>query len=131
MEQRLERRDIRLILVCAVLTLVSLLVGTHFFYDAFPEATIDFRITRDEARVRAASFLKHRGFELAEYRHAGIFEFDNLAKTFLERERGLEGASDIIGKPVRLWRWNNRWFRERHKEEFRVEHTTSGDLVGF
>jgi len=131
MEQRLEGRDIRLILVCAALTLASLLVGTHYFYDAFPEATIDFRITRDEARVHAAFFLEHRGFELAEYRHAAVFEFDDQAKTFLERERGIEGASDIIGKPVRLWRWSNRWFRELHKEEYRVEHTTTGDLVGF
>jgi membrane protease YdiL (CAAX protease family) len=131
MEQRLEGRDIRLILICAGLTLVSLLVGTHFFYDAFPEATIDFQITRDEARVRGASFLEHRGLDLSEYRHAAVFEFDDQAKTFLERERGIEGASDIIGRPVRLWRWSNRWFRELQKEEFRVEHTTSGELVGF
>jgi len=131
MEQRLEGRDIRLILVCAGLTLVSLFVGTHFFYDAFPEATIDFRITRDEARVRGASFLEHRGLDLVDYRHAAVFEFDDQAKTFLERERGIEGASDLIGQPVRLWRWSNRWFRELHKEEYRVEITTTGDLVGF
>ena len=131
MEQRLLSRDIRLILICAGLTIVSLLVGTHFFYDAFPEATIDFRLTRAEARVHAASFLEHRGFDLADYRHAAVFEFDDQAKTFLERELGLEGASHIIGQPVRLWRWSNRWFRELQKEEFRVEHTTTGDLVGF
>ena len=131
MEQRLQRRDIHLILVCATLTLASLLVGTHFFYDAFPEATIDFRITRHESRVGAASFLEHRGFDLDEFRHAGVFEFDNQAKTFLERERGLEGASDIIDNPVRLWRWSNRWFRELQKEEYHVQHTTTGDLVGF
>lgn len=131
MEQRLEGHDIRLILICAALTVVSLLVGTHFFYDAFPEATIDFQITRDEARVRGASFLEHRGLDLAAYHHAAIFEFDDQAKTFLERERGIEGASDIIGNPVRLWRWSHRWFRERQKEEFRVEYTTTGQLVGF
>lgn len=131
MDQRLETRDIRLILACAALSVVSLLVGTHFFYDAFPEATIDFSITRDEARVRGASFLEHRGFDLADYRHAAVFDFDDQAKTFLERERGIEGASAIIGDPVRLWRWSNRWFRELQKEEFRVEHTTTGELVGF
>jgi membrane protease YdiL (CAAX protease family) len=131
MEQRLERHDIRLILVCAGLTLVSLVVGTSLFYDAFPEATIDFRITRDEARVRAASFLEHRGVDLRQYRHAALFRFDEQAKTFLERERGIEGASEVLGDPVRLWRWSNRWFRERQKEEFRVEHTTGGQFVGF
>lgn len=131
MEQRLERNDIRLILACAAICVVCLSVGTHFFYDAFPEATIDFRLTRDEARDKAASFLGHRGFDLASYRHAAVFRFDDLAKTFLERELGLAGASDVIDDPVRLWRWSNRWFRELQKEEFRVQYTVGGELVGF
>ena len=131
MEHKLEWKDIRLIAICAVIAAISLLVGSHYFYQAFPEATIDFRITRDEARVHAASFLEHRGFELAEYRHAAVFEFDDQAKTFLERERGIEGARDIIGKPVRLWRWSNRWVRDLQKQEYQVDITTSGQLVGF
>ncbi len=131
MEQRLDRGDVRLILVCLAITIVSLAVGTHYFYQAFPEATIDFRLTRDEARSQAASFLDHRGFDLGDYRHAAIFNFDNNAKTFLEYERGLQGASDLIGHPVRLWRWSHRWFQELEKEELRVEITTTGELVGF
>ena len=131
MERRLDRGDLRLLLACAALTLIGLAVGARFFYDAFPEATIDFDLTRGEAREKAASFLADRGFDLDGYRQAALFRYDDDAKTFLERELGLEGASAVIGDPVRLWRWSNRWFRERQKEEFRVEHTTTGDLVGF
>jgi len=131
MEQRLDRGDVRLILACLAITVVSLVVGTHYFYQAFPEATIDFRLTRDEARSHAASFLDHRGFDLSDYHHAAIFNFDNNAKTFLEFERGLQGASDLIDNPVRLWRWSHRWFKEREKDELRVQITTTGDLVGF
>ena len=131
MERRLDRNDLRLLLGCAILTVIGLAVGARFFYDAFPEATIDFDLTRGEARDQAASFLQDRGFDLDGYRQAALFRYDDNAKTFLERELGLEGASAVIGDPVRLWRWSNRWFRERQKEEFRVEHTTAGDLVGF
>jgi len=131
MEQRLERGDVRLILICLAITIVSLAVGTHYFYQAFPEATIDFRLTREEARAEAASFLDHRGFDLDGYHHAAIFNFDNSTKTFLEFELGLQGASELIDRPVRLWRWSHRWFQELEKEEFRVEITTAGDLVGF
>lgn len=131
MEQRLERSDIRLILVCLALAAVSLLVGTHYFYDAFPEATIDFGITREEARLRGASFLAQRGLDVAGYRQAAVFEFDDEAKTFLERELGLEGTRRVVGDPVRLWRWSSRWFRPQQKEELRVQYTTAGDLVGF
>ena len=131
MEQHLGRDDRRLIGVCIAITIASLAVGGHFFYQAFPEATIDFRITRDEARVRAESFLHQRGLEVGEYRHSAIFSFDNSAKTFLERELGMEGTAAVIGNPVRLWRWSNRWVRELEKEEFRVQYTTEGELVGF
>lgn len=121
MEQRLQQKDLRLIAVCIGITAVSLLIGTHYFYAAFPEATIDFRITRDEARDKGQSFLRHRGFDLEGYRHSGIFEYDNQAKTFLERELRLEGATEVIGDPVHLWRWSSRWVKELQKEEFRVE----------
>jgi len=131
MEQQLERQDIRLIIACAVIAAIGLLVGTHYFYQAFPEATIDFQITRDEARERGLSFLEEHGREVEGYRHSAIFRFDNTTKTFLERQLGLEGASDVIGDPVRLWRWSSRWVKAQQKKEFRVSHTTSGDLVGF
>ena len=131
MEQRLQPKDVRLIAVCVGITAISLLIGTHYFYEAFPEATIDFRLTRDEARDKGHSFLRHRGIDVQGYRHSGIFEYDNQAKTFLERERGLEGATDLIGDPVRLWRWSSRWVKELQKEEFRVQYTTTGELVGF
>lgn len=131
MEQRLQHKDVWLIAVCVCITAISLLIGTHYFYSAFPEATIDFRITRDEARDTGQSFLRHHGFDLDGYRHSGIFEYDGQAKTFLERELRLEGATEVIGDPVRLWRWSSRWVKELQKEEFRVEYTTTGDLVGF
>ena len=131
MEQQLTHRDYRLFAVCFVVAAVSLVTASHFFYDAFPEATIDFRITREEAGERARTFLDGRGLDLEGYRHSAIFLYDGTAKTFLERELGLEGATALIGDPVRLWRWSNRWVRELEKEEFRVQYTTAGELAGF
>ena len=75
MEQRLQQKDLRLIAICIAITALSLLIGTHYFYAAFPEATIDFQITGDAARDRGHSFLRHRGFDLEGYRPTGIFQF--------------------------------------------------------
>jgi membrane protease YdiL (CAAX protease family) len=131
MEQRLEKKDLWFIGVCLLITALCLGVGVHYFYRAFPEASIDFKITRDQARDQALSFLRAQGLDLGAYRHSAVFRFDDQAKTFLERELGLEGATALIGRPVRLWRWSNRWTRELEKEEFRVDFTTTGELVGF
>ena len=131
METRLTRKDLAFIGGCLLVAAVSLAVGIHYFYRAFPEASIDFRVTRDEAKVQAADFLAARGFDLADYRHSAIFLYDDQTKTFLERELGLEGATQVIGDPVQLWRWSNRWVRELEKEEFQATVTTSGELVSF
>ena len=131
METKLTRKDLAFIGGCVLLAAVSLAVGVHYFYRAFPEASIDFRVTRDEAKAQAADFLASRGFDLAAYRHSAIFRYDNQTKTFLERELGLEGATQVIGDPVQLWRWSNRWVRELEKEEFQATVTTSGELVSF
>jgi len=130
-EQELEKRDIQLIIACLIITAVCLVVGIHYFYQAFPEASIDFRITRDQARNQARAFLAARGLDVEGYQHSAVFRYDGRAKTFLERELGLEGANQVIGDPVRLWRWSNRWVRELQKEEFRVQVTTAGELAGF
>ena len=131
MERHLHKRDFLLVLACALVAALSLAVGSHYFYRAFPEASIDFRITREQARDQALGFLRERGLDLEGFRHSAIFSYDSAAKTFLERELGLEGASGLIGDPVRLWTWSNRWVRELQKEEFRVRITTTGELVGF
>ena len=131
METKLTRKDFAFIGGCVLVAAVSLAVGVHYFYRAFPEASIDFRVTRDEAKVQAADFLAARGFDLADYRHSAIFRYDNQTKTFLERELGLEGATQVIGDPVQLWRWSNRWVRKLEKEEFQATVTTSGKLVSF
>ena len=131
MEIKLTRKDLAFIGGCVLVAAVSLAVGVHYFYRAFPEASIDFRVTRDEAQAQAADFLASRGFDLADYRHSAIFRYDNQTKTFLERELGLEGATQVIGDPVQLWRWSNRWVRQLEKEEFQATVTTSGELVSF
>jgi membrane protease YdiL (CAAX protease family) len=101
------------------------------FHRAFPEASIDFRVNREQARTVAESFLHDRGFQTVTYRQAARFSFDDSAKTFLEREAGLEEANRLMSSRVRLWRWSNRWFRPQQKEEFRVDITPAGGVAGF
>src|SRR5260370_28826397 len=39
--------------------------------------------------------------------------------------------NELTRGPVRLWRWSHRWFKPQQKEEFHVDVTAAGDLVGF
>ena len=131
MKERLRASDYRFILICAALLAATTWFSVRNFYRAFPEASIDFKVSRDDARNIAGKFLSDQGYRLAGYRQAAQFTFDDQAKTFLEREVGLERANQIMGTRVRLWRWGYRWFRPLQKEEYNVEITPLGQLAGF
>ena len=129
--ERLTPADKRLLLVCALVTAVSLFVGLKYYDEAFPEASIDFRVTRHTSLPIAEAFLARQKLDHASYRHAAVFGYDDEQKTFLERELGVEESNRLLATTVRLWRWQHRWFRPLQKEEVSVEVTTKGEVVGF
>ena len=128
---RLDKNDRHFILTClAVMALGAALTGL-LFHRAFPEASIEFRVNRSEARVRGEKFLRDLGRNVAGTRFAGRFDAEEEAKVYLERELGLEHASRFYGTDAKVWRWKMRWFRSAVKEEERVEITPRGDLAGY
>jgi membrane protease YdiL (CAAX protease family) len=130
-KEKLTGADYRYIAICLALLAGTAWYAASNFYRAFPEASIDFRVNRTEARDIAARFLREQGMNFAGFRNASSFTYDDQAKTFLEREAGLERAQQILGSQVRLWRWSYRWFRPQQKEEFRAAVTPGGEVVGF
>ncbi len=128
---KLTSSDYRVIAVAVVVAGLSLGIGVKYFWRAFPEAAIDFRVNRDDSAPLAEKFLSERGLRLEGYRHAAVFNFDDSAKVYLERTQGLEQMNQLTRGPIRLWRWSHRWFRPQQKEEFRVDIAPAGDVVGF
>jgi membrane protease YdiL (CAAX protease family) len=129
--ERLGAKDYRFIVICFLLLAGTAWYTSGNFYRAFPEASIDFRVNRDQAREIAGGFLAAQGARTAGYRDAASFSYDDDAKTFLERELGLEKANQILGSRVRIWRWSYRWFKPQQKEEFRASVTPAGAIAGF
>ncbi len=129
--QRLTSKDRRNILLLLLLGAATLALGLHLYPSVFPEATIRFELDRGASKERAVSFLRDQGIDLAGFRHASAFVFDDSAKVFLERTQGLERMNEAVAQTARIWRWSHRWFRPLQKEEYRVEIAPSGELVRF
>src|SRR5437870_13280394 len=102
MKERLQAADYRFILICAALLAGTTWFSVRNFYRAFPEASIDFRVSREDAQIAAGQFLTSQGYRVEGYRQAARFSFDDDAKTFLEREAGLEQANRLMGTRIRL-----------------------------
>jgi membrane protease YdiL (CAAX protease family) len=128
---RLTPKQYRVIAIAIVVAAASFLIGWKYFSHAFPEAAIQFRVDRGSSRQIAQQFLAARGFHLENYRQAAVFSYDDMAKLYLERTQGLKRMDQLARGPLHLWRWSHRWFKPFQKEEFRVEVTPEGKVVGF
>ena len=131
MPLRLTSREYKTIGVVVLVSAVSLAIGVKYFWRAFPEAAIEFRVNRGDSLPLAQRFLAERGFHLEGYRHAAIFAYEDQAKVYLERTQGLERMNGLTRGPIRLWRWSHRWFKPQQQEEFSAEVTPAGEVVGF
>jgi membrane protease YdiL (CAAX protease family) len=106
------------------------------FKRAFPEAHLTFTVNRATSLPVAEAFLRQHApaaaASLAGRRHAAIFQVDDRAKVYLERETGLETLGELTrNRQVRLWDWSHRWFRPLAKEEVKVAVTPEGEVMGF
>lgn len=131
MPVKLTSKQYRIIAIAVTVAAASLIIGLKYFSRAFPEAAIQFLVNRGDSEHIAQQFLEDRGFHLAGYRHAAVFSYDDDTKLYLERTQGLERMDRLTRGPIHLWRWSHRWFRPQQVEEFDVDVSPSGQVVGF
>ncbi|HUK30278.1 MAG TPA: CPBP family intramembrane glutamic endopeptidase, partial [Candidatus Acidoferrum sp.] len=128
---RLGGKDMRVLLIWILAGVLGAGVAWRYFFQAFPEASVHFEVTRDQALDVARQFLAQQHATLDGYESTIVFNVDDNAKTYLERTAGLEQANQLISTTVSAWYWEARFFRPEQKEEYRVDVSPSGRLVGF
>jgi len=128
-DQKFVRKDWNLLAICGLLLLLSVFYLGRNYRKAFPAYDIKFDLTRSESRTEAEKFLSRQNIDLTGYRHAVVFDYDEMPKTFIEKEVGLEEGSHILNEEFPIWRWSNRWFQPLSREEFKVDLTTNGQIT--
>src|SRR5713101_8777618 len=123
--------DKRALLLWVALGIVGTIFAYKYFFRAFTEASVDFRVTRSEALQRAQSFVAGLGENASGYRSAIVFSVDDDAKTYLERELGLQQANQMMSAQLHVWYWDVRFFRPQQEEEFYVRVSPAGNVVGY
>src|SRR5258708_5666737 len=129
--ERLGAKDLRVLIVWILLGALGAFVAWRYFFQALPEASINFQVSRNEALNRAKNFLTQRGASLEGYQSTIVFSVDDNAKTYLERTVGLEQANRMMSSDVNVWYWEVRFFRPQQKEEFRANINPEGRIVGY
>jgi membrane protease YdiL (CAAX protease family) len=111
--------------------IVGLVFAQRYFFRAFPEASVDFKVTRPQALERAKAFVASLGENVEGYRTSVEFSVRNEQKVYVERKLGLERANQLSTSQISLWYWNVRFYKIQQEEEFAVEVSPSGQIVGY
>jgi len=138
--ERLSGSEKRALLLWVALGIIGTIFAYKYFFRAFPEASVDFRVTRGEALQRAQRFVAGLGKNVSGYRSAIVFSVEDdfepggtafHAKTYLERELGLQQANQLMSSELHIWYWDVRFFRPQQEEEFSVRVSPAGNVVGY
>lgn len=130
-EARLTGSDKRILLLWILLGIIGGVFAQRHFLQAFPEASVDFKVSRGESQKRAKAFVENLGENLTGYQSTITFEVDENAKTYLERELGLKQANQMMSGELNIWFWEVRFFRPQQEEEYRVRVSPAGKVVGY
>ena len=131
MLERLDSKDAKVLLLWIIAGVLGAVVAHTYFFRAFPEASVEFKVPRADALAMAKQFAAAQGARLEGYDSSIVFDVDDTAKTYLEREVGLQQANQMMAKDVHIWYWQTRFFRPLQKEEFFVDVDPGGGIVGY
>ena len=123
-----EKRNLLLWVAAGIL---GILFAYKYFFQAFPEASVNLQVTREQAIQQAQKFVDGMGENVSGYRASAIFDVDDDAKTYLERQLGLKQANQLMSSELRVWYWDVRFFKPQQEEEFHVRVSPSGQIAGY
>src|ERR1700730_10348705 len=130
-EVRLTGSDKRSLVLWIALGILGVVFAQKFYFRAFPEASVNFQVSREEALSRAKTFLGNLGENVGGYQSTIVFSADDHAKVYLERELGLQQANELMSTTLNIWYWDIRFFKPLQEEEFRVRVNPAGKIVGY
>ncbi len=130
-DARLTGSDKRALILWVICGVLGLVFAQRYFFRAFPEASVDFKVSRTEAQQRARNFVQGLGENLDGYQRTITFQVDDNAKTYLERELGLQAANHLMSSELNIWFWDVRFFKPQQEEEYRVHVSPAGKVVAY
>ncbi len=128
---RLTGSEKRALILWVMAGILGVVFAQKYFFRAFPEASVNFQVSREEAVSRAQKFLTGLGENVRGYRSAVAFDVDEESKTYLERELDLRQANQLMSSDLHVWYWDVRFFKPQQEEEFRVRVSPAGQIVGY
>ncbi|MBX9669627.1 MAG: CPBP family intramembrane metalloprotease [Candidatus Obscuribacterales bacterium] len=117
----------------AILLLFLGIGGVIFFFlkneAAFPAATINLKLSKDEVWQRVDDWAKKVGYPTDQNIRSLVFDSDDQSLAFLQQTMGSDQAKEISQADVPVFYWSTRSCKEHNQELLEVDLSPSGQLV--
>ncbi len=119
-------------ILITVLGIAGMIFAASFMNEALPDAALDLKYSRQKITELTQSRLAGLGFEASDYQYSLWFSETRMASFFLQQTLGVrESNQKIRAEKLPIYSWGARWFKPQQKEEFYLNLSPQGDLVGF
>ncbi|MCP4653191.1 MAG: CPBP family intramembrane metalloprotease [Candidatus Omnitrophica bacterium] len=112
----MSKKSLLLWIACGVLGAVIFII---FYNSVFPVASVNMRLSRDDARQHAFEFLSKKNFKLENFDVSIMFTSDSVASVYLQKTQGIKKANQY-SESLPIWFWKVRLYKELEKEGFVV-----------
>ena len=102
----MHRRDIQWIALFLLLGGLGLTVFVKYYDRAFPVASLNFHLTRDQAFATGKDYVESLGHHTEAYRDAQVFDQSGMQQIFLERTLGLAESNHLVREWLSVWYWH-------------------------
>ncbi|MBI5649246.1 MAG: GNAT family N-acetyltransferase [Chloroflexi bacterium] len=114
-----------------ILGLLGLIAALSLYQEAFPEAALELKLSREQIEQRARAYMQARGYQLDGYEFVLTFNEDSEGSYFMQRTLGVpETNRRVRVDKLPLWYWRARWFKPLQKEEFITRLAPDGTIIG-
>lgn len=117
--------------VFILLGVLGALFFTLYYHQVSPAASLQFQVSRSQAREIGENFLNKMGYDLSAYRSGILFQSDEDEAVFLEKTFGTEKANQFFDQEYAPWYWRIRWFQFLQEKEFSIAISPKGEVVGY
>jgi hypothetical protein len=97
--------------------------------EAFPEASIDLKLSKREILDRTLDWARKLNFRKDKLITSTGFSFDNDAKNYLELELGQKRANELMKSEIPMWWWRTRLCKEFDQDQFYTLISPTGKLI--
>lgn len=119
------------VLLLTAIGLALLAVSICFRNDAFPAASLDLKVNKEEAVKLAQEYAITTGFYVPrKVVSSTFFNSDSQASNFLEYEYPLAEANELMRKEIPIWHWKVHLV-DAKSEELQVAVGVNGSLHSF